>query len=73
MLVTVVTTEKSESLWSGGKTMNMKLTDLFTAELEREAAGTRRTVFFTPDGPGFVRLTVMDANGKADSVVVRLQ
>jgi hypothetical protein len=32
-----------------------------------------RTVFFTPDGPGFARLTVMDAKGAADSVVVRLQ
>jgi len=30
-------------------------------------------VFFTPDGPGFVRLTVMDARGLSDSVVVRLQ
>jgi penicillin-binding protein 1C len=37
------------------------------------AASTRRTVFFTPDGPGFVRLTVMDAKGSADSVMVRLQ
>jgi penicillin-binding protein 1C len=34
---------------------------------------TRRTVFFRPDGPGFVRLTVMDARGAADSVTVRLQ
>jgi penicillin-binding protein 1C len=33
----------------------------------------RRTVFFSPDGPGFVRLTVMDARGAADSVMVRLQ
>ena len=33
----------------------------------------RRTVFFKPDGPGFVRLTVMDARGAADSVTVRLQ
>ena len=33
----------------------------------------RRTVFFEPDGPGFVRLTVMDAAGSTDSVVVRLQ
>jgi len=33
----------------------------------------KRTVFFQPDGPGFVRLTVMDARGAADSVVVRLQ
>jgi len=35
--------------------------------------GARRTVFFAPDGPGFVRLTVMDARGKSDSVSVRLQ
>ena len=31
------------------------------------------TFFFAPDGPGFVRLTVTDATGAADSVVVRLQ
>jgi penicillin-binding protein 1C len=37
------------------------------------AATGKRTVFFQPDGPGFVRLTVMDARGAADSVVVRLQ
>jgi penicillin-binding protein 1C len=37
------------------------------------AGGDKRTVFFAPDGPGFVRLTVMDAGGAADSVVVRLQ
>ena len=35
--------------------------------------GDRRTLFFQPDGPGFVRLTVMDARGAADSVTVRLQ
>jgi histidinol-phosphate aminotransferase len=33
----------------------------------------RRTFFFTPDGPGFARLTVMDARGATDSVTVRLQ
>ncbi len=33
----------------------------------------RQTVFFRPDGPGFVRLTVMDARGASDSVMVRLQ
>jgi penicillin-binding protein 1C len=33
----------------------------------------RHTVFFRPDGPGFVRLTVMDARGASDSVMVRLQ
>jgi penicillin-binding protein 1C len=35
--------------------------------------GDRRMLFFQPDGPGFVRLTVMDARGAADSVTVRLQ
>jgi penicillin-binding protein 1C len=35
--------------------------------------GSRRTLFFEPDGPGFVRLTVMDARGASDSVSVRLQ
>jgi penicillin-binding protein 1C len=35
--------------------------------------GSRRMVFFAPDGPGFVRLTVMDARGATDSVSVRLQ
>jgi penicillin-binding protein 1C len=33
----------------------------------------RRTLFFQPDGPGFVRLTVMDKVGSTDSVLVRLQ
>ena len=33
----------------------------------------RRTFFFAPDGPGFARLTVMDARGATDSVSVRLQ
>jgi len=33
----------------------------------------RHTIFFQPDGPGFVRLTVMDARGAADSVMVRMQ
>ncbi len=37
------------------------------------AQGGRRTVFFKPDGPGFARLTVMDARGATDSVTVRLQ
>ena len=35
--------------------------------------GGRHTLFFEPDGPGFVRLTVMDARGSTDSVSVRLQ
>jgi penicillin-binding protein 1C len=38
-----------------------------------ERPSGRRTVFFRPDGPGFVRLTVMDARGAADTVTVRLQ
>jgi penicillin-binding protein 1C len=37
------------------------------------AEGGRRTLFFRPDGPGFVRLTVMDATGATDSVSVRMQ
>jgi penicillin-binding protein 1C len=37
------------------------------------ARASRRTLFFSPDGPGFVRLTVMDARGAADSVMVRVQ
>ena len=37
------------------------------------AQAGRRTLFFEPDGPGFVRLTVMDAKGATDSVMVRLQ
>jgi penicillin-binding protein 1C len=36
-------------------------------------APRRRTIFVAPEGPGFVRLTVMDARGAADSVVVRMQ
>ena len=32
-----------------------------------------RTLFFDAEGPGFVRLTVTDATGAADSVLVRLQ
>jgi penicillin-binding protein 1C len=38
-----------------------------------EAAKPGRTLFFKPEGPGFVRLTVTDAAGAADSVLVRLQ
>ena len=37
------------------------------------AASGRGTLFFQPDGPGFVRLTVTDARGASDSVTVRLQ
>jgi penicillin-binding protein 1C len=38
----------------------------------RAPAG-KRTFFYDPEGPGFVRLTVMDGKGATDSVVVRLQ
>jgi len=38
-----------------------------------EAGVARRTLFFAPEGPGFVRLTVIDGNGSTDSVMVRLQ
>ena len=38
---------------------------------QERAAG--RNLSFAPTGPGFVRLTVVDAKGKADSVMVRLQ
>ena len=37
------------------------------------AQSGKRTLFFAPDGPGFVRLTVMDANGATESVLVRIQ
>jgi penicillin-binding protein 1C len=37
------------------------------------SASGRRTVFFMPEGPGFVRLTVIDSAGATDSVAVRLQ
>jgi penicillin-binding protein 1C len=33
----------------------------------------RRQRLVEPPGPGFVRLTVMDASGAADTVVVRIQ
>jgi penicillin-binding protein 1C len=33
----------------------------------------RRTLFFEPTGPGFLRVTVMDAKGATDSIMVRLQ
>jgi len=41
--------------------------------LPLDAKNSGRTLFFAPDGPGFVRLTVTDATGVADSVMVRLQ
>jgi penicillin-binding protein 1C len=36
-------------------------------------ADFRNAAFWQPEGPGFVRLTVIDASGATDSVVVRLQ
>jgi penicillin-binding protein 1C len=33
----------------------------------------RRQQLVDPPGPGFARLTVMDATGAADTVVIRLQ
>src|SRR5260221_1226324 len=41
--------------------------------LPTTARADRRTLFVDPDGPGFVRLTVIDAKGAVDSVMVRLQ
>ena len=41
--------------------------------IPRSTQAGQRTLFFTPDGPGFARLTVMDARGVADSVVVRFE
>jgi penicillin-binding protein 1C len=35
--------------------------------------GSQRRRMVEPPGPGFVRLTVMDATGAADTVVVRIQ
>jgi penicillin-binding protein 1C len=35
--------------------------------------GSRRQRMIEPPGPGFVRLTVMDATGSADTVTVRIQ
>ena len=35
--------------------------------------GSGRTIFFDPQGPGFVRLTVVDGKGTTDSVMVRMQ
>jgi penicillin-binding protein 1C len=41
--------------------------------LPQPSSTGRRTLLFDPDGPGFVRLTVIDGRGATDSVVVRLQ
>jgi penicillin-binding protein 1C len=49
------------------------LTVLVNGQPLPAASGRRSTLFFEPDGPGFVRLTVMDGRGSTDSVMVRLQ
>src|SRR5207244_11862234 len=54
---------------SGG----MQPLTLLVNGVPRSSEAGRRTLFFTPDGPGFARLTVMDARGVADSVVVRIE
>jgi penicillin-binding protein 1C len=38
-----------------------------------QTRGSRQTLFVEADGPGFMRLTVIDAKGAADSVMVRVQ
>ncbi len=41
--------------------------------LPLQAPAGKRMLFFAPDGPGFVRLTVIDANGSTESVMVRIR
>jgi penicillin-binding protein 1C len=41
--------------------------------LPSSAPASRRPLFVQPDGPGFLRLTVIDAKGAADSVMVRVE
>jgi len=54
---------------SGGvPPMTVMVNGLSAGELD-----SRRQKLVEPPGPGFVRLTVMDATGAADTVVVRLQ
>jgi len=36
-------------------------------------APARQNLFFQPQGPGFARVTVIDASGAVDSVSVRLE
>jgi len=49
------------------------LTVLVNGVPERGGATGQRSLSWEPDGPGFVRLTVMDARGAADSVLVRVE
>jgi len=66
-------------LGAGGSEVALKIAGgvqpltLLVNGVPRPTETSRRTLFFTPDGPGFARLTVMDARGVADSVVVRLE
>jgi penicillin-binding protein 1C len=66
-------------LASAGAEMALKISGgvqpltLLVNGVPRTSESGRRTLFFTPDGPGFARLTVMDARGVADSVVVRIE
>jgi penicillin-binding protein 1C len=39
----------------------------------KASIGRPQTLLWVPDGPGFARLTVTDARGAAESVVVRIQ
>lgn len=58
---------------SGGRGPLTVLVNGVPMGVPMSASGGRGTLFFQPDGPGFVRLTVMDARGASDSVIVRLQ
>jgi penicillin-binding protein 1C len=49
------------------------LTVLVNGVALADAARDMRNLSWEPDGPGFVRLTVMDARGASDSVMVRIQ
>ena len=51
-------------------------TEPFTVLVNGSPVGgpaSRRIIFVDPDGPGFARLTVVDGDGRSDSVMVRLQ
>ena len=48
--------------------MTMMVNGVAVGELD-----SRRQRMIDPPGPGFARLTVMDATGAADTVVIRIQ
>jgi penicillin-binding protein 1C len=64
---------------SGGNGVALKVTGgvapltVLVNGVPAAGAGAKRSLFWEPDGPGFTRLTVMDARGIADSVVVWIQ